>query len=96
MENNVLTKMLLRSAMPTVQKFVESGKIDAIFRELKSQYQVFVDDTDSSVEILITTESDGVEYVNVVSLTKDLRVTKLLYQQQLSELITDLFTKADM
>ena len=96
MENNVLTKMLLRSVMPTVQKFVESGKIDAIFKELKSQYSVFVDDPDSSVEILITTESDGVEYVNVVALTKDLRVTKLLYQQQLSGLITDLFTKADM
>lgn len=96
MENNVLTKMLLRSVMPTVQKFVESGKIDTIFQELKSQYSVFVDDPDSSVEILITTESDGVEYVNVVVLTKDLHITKLLYQQQLSGLITDLFTKADM
>ena len=88
--------MLLRSVMPTVQKFVESGKIDTIFQELKSQYSVFVDDPDSSVEILITTESDGVEYVNVVVLTKDLHITKLLYQQQLSGLITDLFTKADM
>lgn len=37
MANNILVKTLLKSVMPTVQKFVESGKIDALLKELKSR-----------------------------------------------------------
>ena len=94
--SSVLTKMLLRSVMPTVQRFVESGKIDTLFRELKSRYKGFLNNPENSVEILITTENDGVEYVSVVELSRDLHITKVMFQQPLSELITTLFTQADL
>lgn len=94
--SGVLTKMLLRSVMPTVQRFVESGKIDTLFQELKSRYKGLLNNPENSVEILITTENDGVEYVSVVDLSRDLHITKVMFQQPLSELITTLFTQADL
>lgn len=96
MANNPLVSTLMKSLMPTVLKFVEGGKIDALFQELKSRYIPLVDKSEDSVEILLTTESDGVEYVNVVELTPDLRIQKVMFQQRLSDLLTTLFTQADM
>ena len=97
MANNVLMKTLLKSVMPTVTKFVESGKIDALFRELKSRLADRLRDSENStVEILITTEDDGLEYVSFVELGRDLRIKQVIDQQRLSELITTLFTQADL
>lgn len=96
MANNILVKTLLKSVMPTVQKFVESGKIDALLKELKSRFADRLQDDGSSVEILITTEADGVEYVNVVELDPELRIRQVMDQQRLSDLITTLFTQADL
>lgn len=97
MANNVLVKTLLKSVMPTVTKFVESGKIDTLFRELKSRFADRLRDSENStVEILITTEDDGLEYVSFVELGRDLRIKQVIYQQRLSELITTLFTQAEL
>lgn len=96
MANNLLVKTLLKSVMPTVQKFVDSGKIDTLFQELKSRYADRLQDEENTVEILITTEEDGLEYVNVVELDPELRIRQVMDQQRLSELITALFTQAEL
>lgn len=97
MANNILVKTLLKSVMPTVTKFVESGKIDTLFRELKSRFADRLRDSENStVEILITTEDDGLEYVSFVELGRDLRIKQVMHQQRLSELITTLFNQADL
>lgn len=97
MANNVLVKTLLKSVMPTVTKFVESGKIDTLFRELKSRFaDRLIDSENSTVEILITTEDDGLEYVSFVELGRDLRIKQVIHQQRLSELVNTLFTQADL
>ena len=97
MDNNFLVKTLLKSVMPTVTKFVESGKIDALFRELKARFDDRLKDSENStVEILITTEDDGLEYVSFVELGRDLRIKQVMHQQRLSELVKTLFTQADL
>lgn len=96
MANNLLVKTLLKSVMPTVQKFVDSGKIDTLFRELKSRFADRLQNEENTVEILITTEEDGLEYVNVVELDPELRIRQVMDQQRLSELITALFTQAEL
>lgn len=96
MANNILVKTLLKSVMPTVQKFVDSGKIDTLFRELKARFIDRLQDEENTVEILITTEEDGLEYVNVVELDLELRIRQVMDQQRLSELITALFTQAEL
>ena len=96
MANNALVNTLLRSLMPTVRKFVDSGKIDGLFQELKGRYDGFLHSPENSIEILVTTESDGLEYVNVVEITPELQVVSVCFQQRLSELITTLFTQAEI
>lgn len=96
MANNLLVKTLLKSVMPTVQKFVDSGKIDTLFRELKARFADRLQNEENTVEILITTEEDGLEYVNVVELDPELRIRQVMDQQRLSELITALFTEAEL
>lgn len=97
MANNILVKTLLKSVMPTVTKFVESGKIDALLQEFKTRFADRLQDPENnSVEILITTEEDGLEYVNVVELDPELRIRHVMDQQRLSDLITTLFTQAEL
>lgn len=96
MANSILVKTLLKSVMPTVQKFVDSGKIDTLFRELKARFADRLQNEENTVEILITTEEDGLEYVNVVELDPELHICQVMDQQRLSELITALFTQAEL
>lgn len=98
MANNLLLKTLLKSVMPSVTKFVSDGKLDGLMQELKSKYAIQVElENNESIEILITTENDGLEYANIIVMNSDnLQITKLLAQQKLSEIITALFTQADM
>ena len=96
MANNLLVKTLLKSVMPTVQKFVDNGKIDTLFRELKARFADRLQNKENTVEILITTEEDGLEYVNVVELDPELHIRQVMDQQRLSELITALFTQAEL
>lgn len=84
--------------MPSVTKFISDGKVDGLLQELKGRYADRVElKENESVEILITTENDGLEYANIIVLDSDtLQISKLLAQQKLSEIITALFTQADM
>ena len=100
MDNNFILKTLLKSVMPTVTKFVESGKIDALLQKLKSEYSAYADAAKGeSVEILISTEdynNEHIEYANIIVIDKNLQITAILQQQRLSEIITALFNQADM
>ena len=97
MGNNILLKTLLKSVMPTVQKFVESGKIDTFLQELKGRYASNANMAEGEcVEIILSTEANGAEYASVVVFDKEMRVKTLLAQQRLSELITTLFTQAEL
>lgn len=100
MGNNVILKTLLKSVMPTVTNFVESGKIDALLQKLKSEYSAYADAAKGeSVEILISTEdynNEHIEYANIIVIDKNLQIIAILQQQRLSEIITALFNQADM
>lgn len=96
MANNALVNTLLKSLMPTVRKIVDGGKIDALFRELKGRYNGFLHSEENSVEILVTTEEDGNEYVNVVEITPKMQIVSVCFQQRLTDLVTTLFTQADL
>lgn len=95
--SNILVRTLLKSVMPTVNRFVESGKIDTFLQELKLRYSSQANMAQGeSVEILITTEEDGKEYANIVLFGADMQVKEVILQQRLSELLTALFNQADM
>jgi hypothetical protein len=88
---------LLKSLMPTVRKLVDGGKVDGFIRSLKERYSEREElMTGESVEILLTTEIDGCEYANLVVLTPERTIRKLIAQQRLSELITSLFNEAEI
>lgn len=88
---------LLKSLMPTVRKLVDGGKVDGFIRSLKERYSEGEDlMAGESVEILLTTEIDGCEYANLVVLTPERTIRKLISQQRLSELITSLFNEAEI
>ena len=94
---NILVRTLLKSVMPTVNRFVESGKIDTFLQELKLRYSSQANMAQGdSVEILITTEEDGKEYANIVLFGADMKVKEVIVQQRLSELLNALFNQADM
>lgn len=88
MGNSGLMGMLVNAAMPTVEKIVGSGRIDEILRELKNDYRRRTELPEGyCVEIMVTTEDDGCEYLSVVTLSPDKRIDKVLYQSKLSEVI---------
>lgn len=97
MASSLLLKTLLKSVMPTVRNAIDDGKIDSFIQNLKKRYSE-TDDlmTGDSVEILITTEIDGCEYANIVVLTPELTIRKLLAQQRLTDLITSLFNQSEI
>lgn len=97
MANSLLLKTLLKSVLPTVQKLVESGKVDAFVQDMKSRYaEVAGLQPGESVEILITTEEDGHEYASAVKIDESLRVTGVIDQHRLSEIITSLFNQSEL
>lgn len=97
MANSLLLKTLLKSVMPTVQKFVDSGKVDGYLQQMKSHFAEAADLRDGeSVEILITTEEDGMEYANIVVMNEVLQITRVLAQDKLSEIVTSLFNQSEL
>lgn len=97
MANSLFLKTLLKSVMPTVRKLVDNGKIDGFLQSVKKQYAESEElCKGENVEILITTEIDGCEYANIVVLTPELTVRKLLAQQKLSDLIITLFNQSEL
>ena len=93
--NNILLNTLINAAMPTVEKLVGSGKIDNILQQLKKTYGQKVSLWDGeSIEILVSTEDDGCEYLNIVILGDDKRIGSVLYQRKLSETIVELLKES--
>ena len=83
----MLLNGILKSIMPKVNNFCDSGKIDSLIREIKKPYNEQVN-AGNSVEIMISTENDGSEYVSVVELEPvSLTICRIFQQMKLSELI---------
>ena len=91
--NNILMQTLLNSAMPMVERLVGSGKIDEMLRQLKESFRDRVPDG-CSCEILVSSEADGCEYLNIVSMSAEMKIEGVLYQQKLSDAIVELIKKA--
>lgn len=82
---------LLKAAIPTVEKIVTGGKIDNMLRQLKQSYRDRMELSESdNVEILVSSELDGCEYLNIVILGSGMCIKKVLFQQKLSEAIINL------
>lgn len=91
MSNNILMQTLVKAAIPTVEKIVTGGKIDNMLRQLKQSYRDKLELSDGdNVEILVSSELDGCEYLNIVILDAGMRIKDVLYQQKLSEAIIKL------
>ena len=95
MGSNVLVQTLVKAAMPTVEKIVNSGRIDEILRELKDMYRRKTELPEGySVEILVSTEKDGCEYLSVVTLSPHNKIEGVLYQNKLSETIVEILKES--
>ena len=79
--------------MPTVEKIVGSGKIDGLLRELKDSFHDRAPEG-CSCEILVSSEDDGCEYLNIVTLSADMHIESVLYQKKLSESIVELLNQS--
>lgn len=84
---------LLNSAMPMVERLVGSGKIDEMLQQLKESFRDRAPEG-CSVEILVSTEADGCEYLNIVTLSPDMHIESVLYQKKLSESIVELLNQS--
>ena len=86
---------LVKAAIPTVEKIVTGGKIDNMLRQLKQSYRdsVYLYEGES-IEILVSSENDGCEYLDIVILDAEMRIKKVLYQQKLSEAIINLLKES--
>lgn len=91
--NNILMNTLMKAAMPTVEKIVGSGKIDGLLRELKDSFHDRAPEG-CSCEILVSSEDDGCEYLNIVTLSADMHIESVLYQKKLSESIVELLNQS--
>lgn len=94
--NNIIMQTLVKAAMPTVEKIVSSGKIDSMIQGLKQSYREAVDlGPDESIEVLLTSEADGCEYLNVVIMNKNMTISdNILYQRKLSDAIVSLLNES--
>ena len=91
---NVTTAILIKTLTPTVQKLAESGNIDGLIQAVKDEQAKQLDLSDNeTVEIMITTESDGKEYVSLVILYNNSTVQKVLSSMPVGDLIVELLKK---
>lgn len=96
MASSIILKTMLNSFLPTVNNLIESGKIDSYIQAAKDEYaqQLNLQD-DESLEVLVSTETDGKEYFNLVVIDKELHITKIVLQQPLTDFIKQLIAKAN-
>lgn len=95
MGNNILMQSLLNAAIPTVEKLVGSGKIDIMLQDLKEHYRNLADLEDNeSVEIILSTEADGCEYLNIVVIDAEMRIRNVMYQRKLQDAIIQLLKQS--
>lgn len=92
-KDNILVRSMINAFLPKVNSFIESGKLSAVIQEAKRKC---ADDNcfeGESVEIMISTEIDGEEYINFVTINNELQITKIVMQQKLSEFLSSLIKK---
>lgn len=90
--NNILLNTLVKTFGPKVEKLANSGKIDALVREMKSKYEKNPDD---EIYILVSTEDDGNEYINFIKMDQDMTVTEVIDQLKLSDVIIQLIQNSE-
>ena len=96
MGNNLLMQSLVNAAIPMVEKLVNSGRIDQMLRSLKDSYREKHSlGPDESIEILVSSEADGCEYLNVVIINEEMTIKdNILYQRKLSDAIISLLKES--
>ena len=91
---NATTAILIKTLTPTVQKLAESGKIDGLIQAVKDEQAKQLDlSYNETVEIMITTESGGKEYVSLVILYNNSTIKEVLRSIPVGELIVELLEK---
>lgn len=94
---NATTAILIKTLTPIVQKLAESGKIDGVIQAVKDEQVKQLELTDNeTVEIMITTENDGKEYVSLVVLYNNSTIKtikEVLRSMPVGELIVELLKK---
>ena len=86
--------MVLKTLSPTVKKFAESGKLDGFFQTIKAEAAKGIELSEGeSVEIMITTEKDGREYISIVVLSEGPTIKNVLQSMPLSDMINLILSK---
>lgn len=86
--------MVLKTLTPTVKKFAESGKLDGFFQTIKAEAAKGIELSEGeSVEIMITTETDGREYISIVVLSEGPTIKSILQSMPLSDMINLILSK---
>lgn len=86
--------MVLKTLTPTVKKFAESGKLDGFFQTIKAEASKGIELSEGeSVEIMITTETDGREYISIVVLSEGPTIKNVLQSMPLSDMINLILSK---
>ena len=91
---NPTTALLVKTLTPTVNKLAESGKIDGIIQAIKDEQAKQLNLMENeTVEIMITTEADGKEYMSLIILYNNSTVQKVLKSMPVGELLVELLKK---
>lgn len=80
--------MIIKTFAPTIRKLAEGGKIDGFFRSIKEEHAKNLNEGET-VEIMITTEDDGREYVSLVVFSGGV-VSQIVTSMPLSEMVIKL------
>jgi len=82
--------MIIKTFAPTIRKLAEGGKIDGFFRSIKEEHAKNLNlNEGETVEIMITTEDDGREYVSLVVFSGGV-VSQIVTSMPLSEMVIKL------
>lgn len=92
--NKPTANLIVKTFAPTIKKIAEGGKIDGFFQSIKKERTegLYLMEGET-VEIMITTEEDGKEYVSLVILYDGQTIQKVLTQIPLSEMIIQILSK---
>lgn len=92
--NKPTANLIVKTFAPTIKKIAEGGKIDGFFQAIKKERTegLYLMEGET-VEIMITTEEDGKEYVSLVILYDGQTIQKVLTQIPLSEMIIQILSK---
>jgi len=87
------TNVLIKTLTPTIRKIAEGGKVDGMIQAIKNEQAGKLNLLENeTVEVMITTESDGREYVSMVILS-DKTIEKIILSMPLSDMIVKLIEK---